>query len=91
LDVSASVINEHKKAAAVNAIAALAKETVPSEVLKGYGLEALSFGPEYIIPKPTDGRLLGQLSMAVAQAAIDSGVARLPMPANYPLNSIEDC
>ncbi len=91
LDVRASVINEEMKAAAVNALAALAKETVPSEVLKAYGLEALSFGPEYIIPKPTDGRLLGQLSMAVAQAAIDSGVARLPMPANYPLNSIEDC
>ena len=87
----ASVINEEMKAAAVKALAALAKEEVPAEVLKAYDLESLSFGPEYIIPKPTDSRLLGALSIAVAQAAIDSGVAKLPMPANYPLKSLADC
>jgi malate dehydrogenase (oxaloacetate-decarboxylating)(NADP+) len=91
LDVRASVINEEMKAAAVKALAALAKEEVPAEVLKAYDLESLSFGPEYIIPKPTDSRLLGALSIAVAQAAIDSGVAKLPMPANYPLKSLADC
>ena len=91
LDVRASVINEEMKAAAVKALAELAKEDVPADVLKAYDLDELSFGPQYIIPKPTDSRLLGRLSMAVAQAAIDSGVARLPMPANYPLNSVADC
>lgn len=91
LDVRASVINEEMKAAAVKALAALAKEAVPLEVLKAYELESLSFGPQYIIPKPTDARLLGVLSLAVAQAAIDSGVAKLPLPANYPLRSVADC
>ena len=91
LDVRATVINEEMKAAAVRALASLAKEPVPAEVLKAYDLESLSFGPQYIIPKPTDDRLLGRLSLAVAQAAIDSGVARLPMPSNYPLKSLADC
>jgi len=91
LDVRATEINEEMKAAAVNALAALAKEEVPADVLAAYNLDALEFGAQYIIPKPTDARLLGRLSLAVAQAAIDSGVARLPMPANYPLNSLDDC
>ncbi|NQZ32245.1 MAG: malate dehydrogenase [Oceanospirillaceae bacterium] len=91
LDVRASVINEEMKAAAVKALASLAKEDVPADVLAAYDLDSLSFGPQYIIPKPTDARLLGRLSYAVAQAAIDSGVARLPMPANYPLQSLADC
>ncbi|EPJ49135.1 MAG: malic enzyme, NAD-binding protein [Osedax symbiont Rs2] len=91
LDVRATVINEEMKAAAVRALASLAKEPVPTEVLKAYDLESLSFGSQYIIPKPTDDRLLGRLSQAVAQAAIDSGVARLPMPSNYPLKSLADC
>jgi len=91
LDVRATVINEEMKAAAVNALAALAKEEVPADVLAAYNLDSLAFGSQYIIPKPTDARLLGRLSLAVAQAAIDSGVARLPMPANYPLKSLDDC
>ncbi|MCJ8338844.1 MAG: malate dehydrogenase [Pseudomonadales bacterium] len=91
LDVRASVINEQMKEAAVRALASLAKEEVPADVLSAYNLESLSFGPEYIIPKPTDERLLGRLSLAVAQAAIDSGVARLPMPDNYPLKTLADC
>jgi len=91
LDVRATVINEDMKAAAVKALAALAKEEVPADVLAAYNLDSLEFGAQYIIPKPTDARLLGRLSLAVAQAAIDTGVARLPMPANYPLTSLDDC
>ena len=90
LDVRASVINEEMKEAAVYALVKLAKEPVPQDVLDAYGLESLAFGPEYIIPKPTDSRLFGALSMAVAQAAIDTGVARLPLPAHYPLTTLAD-
>lgn len=91
LDVRASAINEEMKLAAVHAIKDLAKEEVPAEVTAAYGGAALSFGSDYILPKPTDPRLLGAVAGAVAQAAIDSGVARLPYPSNYPLNSVEDC
>ncbi|MGB1236784.1 MAG: malic enzyme-like NAD(P)-binding protein [Pseudomonadales bacterium] len=90
LDVRAKVINEEMKAAAVMALAELAKEAVPADVLAAYNLESLAFGREYILPKPTDGRLLGAISQAVAQAAIDTGVAKLPMPAHYPLTSVDD-
>lgn len=90
LDVRASAINEEMKEAAVYALVKLAKEPVPQDVLDAYGLESLEFGPEYIIPKPTDSRLFGALSMAVAQAAIDTGVARLPLPAHYPLTTLAD-
>ena len=90
LDVRASVINEEMKEAAVYALVKLAKEPVPQDVLDAYGLESLEFGPEYIIPKPTDTRLFGALSMAVAQAAIDTGVARIPLPAHYPLTTLAD-
>lgn len=90
LDVRASAINEEMKEAAVYALVKLAKEPVPQEVLDAYGLDSLEFGPEYIIPKPTDSRLFGALSMAVAQAAIDTGVARLPLPAHYPLTTLAD-
>lgn len=90
LDVRASKINEEMKVAAVHALKELAKEPVPAEVLTAYELDALAFGPEYIIPKATDKRLLGRISSAVAQAAVDSGVARLPFPAHYPLESVED-
>ncbi|SIS43700.1 malic enzyme-like NAD(P)-binding protein [Neptunomonas antarctica] len=90
LDVRASAINEEMKEAAVRALIKLAKEPVPQDVLDAYGLESLAFGPEYIIPKPTDARLFGALSMAVAQAAIDTGVARLPLPAHYPLTTLAD-
>ena len=85
LDVRASRINEAMKIAAVKAIRELAKEPVPTEVLNAYNLSALSFGREYIIPKPMDVRLLSIVSAAVAQAAVDSGVSRLPYPAHYPL------
>lgn len=91
LDVRASAINEAMKVAAVHAIAALAKEPVPAEILQAYGLETLEFGREYIIPKPMDIRLLGQVSSAVAKAAVESGVARMPYPAHYPLETLADC
>lgn len=83
LDVRASEINDEMKLAAVDAIRQLAKEEVPAEVLSAAGVDALSFGPGYIIPKPMDPRLLPRVAKAVAQAAVDSGVARIEMPENY--------
>ena len=83
MDVRASAINEEMKEAAVKAIAELAKEPVPQEVLTAYKLDALEFGPQYIIPKPTDSRLLHAVASAVAKAAVDTGVARLPLPEKY--------
>ncbi|MEF1256858.1 MULTISPECIES: malic enzyme-like NAD(P)-binding protein [unclassified Vibrio] len=83
LDVRASEINDEMKLAAVDAIRQLAKEEVPAEVLTAAGVDALSFGPGYIIPKPMDPRLLPRVAKAVAQAAVDSGVARIEMPASY--------
>jgi malate dehydrogenase (oxaloacetate-decarboxylating)(NADP+) len=83
LDVRASCINEDMKVAAVRALCELAKEPVSGEVLAACDLDSLEFGPEYIIPKPMDSRLLSRLAPAVAQAAVDSGVARLPLPENY--------
>jgi malate dehydrogenase (oxaloacetate-decarboxylating)(NADP+) len=85
LDVRASRINEEMKIAAVNAIRELAKLPVPIEVLQAYNVPKLEFGRQYIIPKPMDVRLLGNVAAAVAKAAVDSGVARLPYPAHYPL------
>ncbi|MFD1769473.1 NADP-dependent malic enzyme [Sphingobacterium suaedae] len=76
LDVRATGINEEMKIAAVHALAALAKEPVPEEVNQAYDTSNLKFGPEYIIPKPTDPRLIYEVSIAVAKAAIASGVAR---------------
>lgn len=76
LDVRATAINEEMKIAAVRAIAALAKENVPEEVNQAYNTNNLHFGPEYVIPKPTDPRLITEVSVAVAKAAIESGVAR---------------
>jgi len=83
LDVRASKINDKMKVAAVNAIAELAREEVPEQVLEACGCDSLSFGKDYIIPKPMDPRLLTHVSKAVAQAAVDSGVAAMPMPENY--------
>lgn len=83
LDVRASEINDDMKLAAVDAIRALAKEPVPESVLKAAGAEKLEFGSDYIIPKPMDPRLLPRVAKAVAQAAVDSGVARIEMPENY--------
>ncbi len=76
LDVRARAINEEMKLAATRALAALAKEDVPDSVRRAYGLDKLSFGPDYIIPKPFDPRVLIWESSAVAQAAMDSGVAQ---------------
>lgn len=89
LDVRATKINEEMKVAAVNALKNLAKEPVPQDVIDAYGGAALSFGKEYILPKPTDSRLLTVVSSAVAQAAVDSGVATLPYPDFYPLTNLE--
>ena len=83
LDVRASAINEEMKIAAVKALSELAKEPVPEEVLVACQVDSLNFGPDYIIPKPVDPRLLTRLAPAVARAAVESGVARLPMPENY--------
>ncbi|MEQ9660999.1 MAG: NADP-dependent malic enzyme, partial [Parasphingopyxis sp.] len=78
LDVRATTINEEMKIAAANAIAELAREQVPEEVAAAYGT-AHSFGPDYIIPAPFDPRLMEEVSAAVAQAAMDTGVARQPI------------
>lgn len=83
LDVRASEINDQMKLAAVEAIRQLAKEPVPAEVLAAAGVDKLSFGIDYIIPKPMDPRLLPRVARAVAEAAVESGVARIPMPENY--------
>ena len=79
LDCGAKAINEEMKLAAVRAIAQLAKLRVPSVVNVAYNMEGISFGPEYILPKPLDPRLLTTVSPAVAKAAMDSGVARKPI------------
>jgi len=78
LDVRASDINMAMKIAAVHALQKLAQCTVPTEVMNDYGLDSLAFGPEYIIPKPTDPRLIHVVPQAVSLAAIESGVALKP-------------
>ncbi len=79
LDVRATKINEEMKKAAVYALAQLAREPVPEVVAKAYNVTNLSFGREYIIPKPLDPRLITTVAPAVAKAAIDSGVAQKPI------------
>jgi malate dehydrogenase (oxaloacetate-decarboxylating)(NADP+) len=79
LDVRASSINEEMKLAASKALAALAKEPVPASVLKAYNIEKLTFGKDYIIPKPVDPRLISSVATAVAKAAIETGVAKFPI------------
>ncbi|MCT1525858.1 NADP-dependent malic enzyme [Sphingobacterium hotanense] len=76
LDVRATAINEAMKIAAVKAIAELAKQPVPEEVNIAYNANNIRFGADYVIPKPTDPRLITEVSIAVAKAAIESGVAR---------------
>ncbi len=76
LDTRATAINEDMKLAAVRAIAGLAKKPVPDIVNEAYHVNNLTFGPKYFIPKPVDPRLITEVSMAVAKAAMDSGVAR---------------
>jgi len=79
LDVRASDINDAMKLAAVHALAELAREDVPDAVLRAYGLTSLRFGREYLIPKPFDYRVLLRVPPAVARAAMESGVARVPI------------
>ena len=76
LDVMATEINEEMKLAAAKALARLAKEPVPDYVLKAYNADKMEFGPDYIIPKPVDLRLIEFESAAVAKAAMKTGVAR---------------
>ncbi len=79
LDVHATAINEEMKLAATRALAALAKEDVPDSVCHAYGVERMRFGPEYILPKPFDPRVLVWEASAVAQAAMETGVASEPV------------
>ncbi|TVZ07753.1 malate dehydrogenase (oxaloacetate-decarboxylating)(NADP+) [Cellulophaga sp. RHA_52] len=79
LDVRATGINEAMKMAAVKAIAKLAKEPVPEQVNIAYGETRLTFGEDYIIPKPFDPRLIAEIPLAVAKAAMDSGIAKQPI------------
>jgi malate dehydrogenase (oxaloacetate-decarboxylating)(NADP+) len=79
LDVRATTINEEMKLAAVKAIASLAKESIPEEVIEAYGEKNISFGRDQIIPKPIDTRLIYYVAPAVAKAAMDSGVAKEPI------------
>lgn len=83
LDVRATAINDEMKVAAVEALRSISKEPVPESVLKASNVDSLSFGKDYIIPKPMDPRLCGRIAKAVAQAAIDSGVARLDVIPDY--------
>ena len=79
LDVASTAINEEMKLAAVHAIANLAKQPVPDVVNEIYHVNNFTFGPDYFIPKPVDPRLITEVSMAVAKAAMESGVARKPI------------
>ena len=79
LDCGASVINDAMKAACVKAIAGLAEKEVPNEVALAYAGESLKFGPEYLIPKPFDPRLIENAPLAVVKAAMESGVATRPI------------
>jgi malate dehydrogenase (oxaloacetate-decarboxylating)(NADP+) len=83
LDVRASTINEAMKIATVNALAELAREPVPESVLDAYSLIDLEYGPNYILPKPMDPRLMPIIAPAVARAAQASGVARCAIDDDY--------
>jgi malate dehydrogenase (oxaloacetate-decarboxylating)(NADP+) len=89
LDVRASTINEEMKIAAAKALAKLAKEEIPQEVLDAYGMESMTYGPDYILPKPLDPRLILHVAPAVAQAAIDSGVARISLDMDAYVEELE--
>ncbi len=79
LDVRARGITEGMKVAAAQALAKLAQEDVPDSVLKAYSLDRLEFGPDYIIPKPFDPRVLWYVAPAIAKTASEEGVARVPL------------
>ena len=89
LDVRATAINEQMKLAATKALAALAKEDVPDSVCRAYGVERLKFGSEYLIPKPFDPRVLLWEAVAVAKAAMESGVAQEPVDLNVYREQLE--
>ena len=79
LDVGARTINTEMELAAVRAIAELARAETSEQVAQAYGIESISFGPDYLIPRPFDPRLIARIAPAVAQAAMDSGVAARPL------------
>ena len=89
LDVRATDINEEMKVAAANSLAELSKEDVPDSVVKAYGDEPLQFGPDYIIPKPLDPRVLFRVAPAVARAAVESGAARIELDLDEYVESLE--
>ena len=90
LDVRARGINEEMKIAAAKALAALAKESVPKGVSEAYGVEAFEFGPDYIVPKPFDPRVLVWESVAVAKAAVETGAARINLDLDKYKTKLED-
>ncbi|EMA06742.1 allosteric NADP-dependent malic enzyme [Haloarcula vallismortis] len=89
LDVRATEINEEMKVAAARALADLARQDVPDEVVKAYGDQPLQFGPDYIIPKPLDPRVLFEVTPAVAEAAIESGAARTEIDTDAYVEQLE--
>jgi malate dehydrogenase (oxaloacetate-decarboxylating)(NADP+) len=89
LDVRATAINEEMKLAATRALAELAKEDVPDSVCRAYGVERLRFGAEYLIPKPFDPRVLLWEAVAVAKAAMETGVAQEPVDLNVYREQLE--
>ena len=90
LDVRATKINDEMKVAAAYSLAALAKEPVPEKVAEAYGNEKFEFGPDYIVPKPFDPRVLVWESTAVAQAAMETGVSRIKIDIDSYKQSLED-
>jgi len=89
LDVRASEIDEAMKVAAAEALAELAREDVPDAVVEAYGDQPLQFGPEYLIPKPLDPRVLFEVAPAVARAAVESGVARVDLDLDRYVGELE--
>ncbi|MFB6179628.1 MAG: NADP-dependent malic enzyme [Halorientalis sp.] len=89
LDVRATEINEEMKVAAAEALADLARQDVPDAVVKAYGDQPLQFGPDYIIPKPLDPRVLFEVAPAVAQAAVDSDAARFELDIDEYVEELE--
>ena len=90
LDVRATKINDEMKVAAAYSLAALAKEPVPEKVARAYGNQKFEFGPDYIVPKPFDPRVLVWESAAVAQAAMETGVSRIKIDLDTYKKSLED-
>ncbi len=89
LDVRATAINDEMKLAATHALAELARMDVPDSVRRAYDVEQMEFGREYIIPKPFDSRVLTHVAPAVAQAAMETGVAQIPVDLDEYRESLE--